>query len=141
MSIQLEPRFTLAATGQEVTRIPLAQDEASAAEAAGADSGKPGTVITLHLTMPDPAIHTFELVALPSVAGSATYATAQGSVTSSSGPWTDLATTPLALTGSPGSVKTIYLRLLTHRWSPSLVNPDLQWSVRVRAVAAASITA
>jgi hypothetical protein len=122
-------------TGQRVGRVPYHADEATAAQAAGADAGRVLTVVELVFT--SPGWDDMELVA---IGGDSDYCILYASLTAGTGPWTDITTTPLAVVAAEGVEVSVWLRPLVKRWSPGTENPDLDWSLWVKHRGAADLT-
>lgn len=113
------PTFLLASNLDPVTRITFAVDEATDLEVASGDAGRPATRIAeVHYQSPGVAGQAWKCV--PALDD--TYGRMEGSLTSNTGPWTDLAT-GLADPSSADTAKTLWVRYVGHRWETT-ANPD-----------------
>lgn len=116
--------FLLDADSVPVTRIAFFVDEATLAQMGGADSGRASPV----------AAFTYESPGLTGQAWhapgtlNATYGRLEASLTSSSGPWTNIGTGSLADPSPAGTAKTLWVRYVAHRWSTT-VNPSLAFTL------------
>ena len=64
----------------------------------------------------------------------ATYGRLEASLTSNTGPWTNIgAGGSLADPSSEGTAKTLWVRYVCHRWNPSVVNPSLRFELGLYA--------
>lgn len=121
------PRFAWDSVSEAlVTRLFYDAVEASAAEVAGANGGKPSEVWALSYASPGISDQAWSTVGLDD-----TYAILQGSLISSSGPWTDLTSGSLADPSAEGTAKTLWIRLLTKRWAPADDNPTFDFWLRL----------
>lgn len=133
----IERRFKTT-DGIDVTRLALHETEATSAQAAGADGGRTSSVQRLQFVTP--GFSNSQLVAISNDSNASTYCVVQASLTSSSGPWTDISSGALSVSASAGTTVDVWLRLLTKRWNPSLVNPRIHWDIRLRAKGNANFT-
>ena len=104
------PTFVVDDDGNPVIRLRYHMVEATAAQAAGADAGRPSSAQQIVVT----SNGSTEL-RLRCAGVSATYAVVQGSLTGSSGPWTDL-NTGLAIGGAADEEVDVWVRVLVKRW-------------------------
>lgn len=109
-----------------ITRLFYDCVEATADQVAGADGGRPSDVSALEYVSPGISGQAWSTVGLDP-----TYAILQVSLTSSSGPWTDLTTGSLADASAEGTSKTLWIRLLTKRWAPADDNPTMDFTLRL----------
>lgn len=115
--------------GVKLAEYQIVADEATSAQASGADTGRASAVRTL--TFVSPGVTGQELRAVPDgTAG--TYLRIDGSLTSSTGPWTNLNTTSLACPAAAGATVTVYVRYVVLRWTTGEC-PTAVVELRVRA--------
>lgn len=114
-----------------VTRLSYDVDEASEDDVAGADAGNASDVDAISYTSPGVSGQTWYASGLDPAFGRM-----EGSLTSDTGPWTDLAS-GLADPSSEGTSKTLWLRYVAHRWAPDDDNPRMRFVLSLRAKSAA----
>lgn len=127
------PTFVVDQNGDPVTRLRFECTEATAAQAAGLDGGRATAVE--HLVVTASGLPT-ERVTAPGV--NATYAIPQASLVSDAGPWTNIASSSLAVGGVAGDEVDVWVRLIIKRWG-TLLNPSIDATIRVGAVEPAAI--
>lgn len=103
-------RFMVDDDDAPVIRLRYHMIEATAAQAAGADAGRPSAAQQIIVT----SNGSTEL-RLRCAGVSATYAVVQGSLAGSTGPWTDLGA-GLAIGGAEGEEVDVWVRVLVKRW-------------------------
>jgi hypothetical protein len=130
----LQPDFITDPDDVPVFRLFWSVDEATALQVAGADGGRVADdVVELHYTSPGAAGQTWKAYGV-----NATYLRVDGSLTSDTGPWTDLAT-GLADATAEDAAGTLWVRVVALRWAPGDENPELSFSLRLAAPGAAAI--
>jgi hypothetical protein len=125
----------LDADGVPATRIFFAVDEATAAQVAGADGGRASDVAEYHYTSPGRAGQAWRARGTIDP----DYGRLEASLTASTGPWTDIGAGSLADPSSAGTAKTLWLRYVAHRWSPSIVSPDFYFEIGLYFDGAAAV--
>lgn len=122
-------RFTdPAANNSDVTRLVCHGVEATAAQEAGADGGRVLGVIALEIASPGIANQALALI------GDAAYATVRASLTSDTGPWTDLDGATIPDATPTGETIQVWLQPLAKRWGSSTpyVRPIFRCGFRAR---------
>lgn len=112
----------------EVTRLAWYVDEASEDEAAGPDSGRASIVEALEYVSPGISGQAWR------AAGDIdpTYGRLEASLTSDTGPWTDIGAGSLADPSAAGTPKTLWIRYVAHRWETQ-VNPSERFELGLYA--------
>ena len=108
-----------------VTRLPFYVDEATLALMGGANAGRASAVTALDYTSTGATGQAWRAVGTLN----ATYGRLEASLTSSTGPWTDIGAGSLADPSAAGTPKTLWVRYVAHRWNPSDANPSLRFDL------------
>lgn len=111
--------------GTPVTRLWFALREASTSEAAGPDGGRASEVVTLGYVSPGRTGQAWR-----AVGGDPDYLRFDASLTSDTGPWTDITAGSLADATPEGDEGTLYLRAVAKRWA-TVDNPVLDFEIRL----------
>jgi hypothetical protein len=119
--------FALDEYGSPVTRLYYDCDESSEAQLLEAQAGNPSVVEYITYRSPGNSGQAWYVSGLD-----ASFGRLDGSLTSDTGPWTDLAG-GLADPSSAGTAKTLWLRYVAHRWAPDDDNPRQSFSLTLRS--------
>lgn len=129
--------FVTDADGNPVTRLVFYVDEATTAQMAGPDAGRAGAELAeLHYTSPGTTGQAWKATGTID----ATYGRLEASLTSDTGPWTDIgAGGSLADPSSAGTPQTLWVRYVAHRWNPSDANPDSRFDLALSFLGSAAV--
>lgn len=107
-----------------LTRIVFYVDEATAAQVAGPDTGRASAVDSADYVSPGATGQAWRAVGEID----ATYGRLEASLTSGTGPWTNISAGSLADPSAVGTARTLYLRYVAHRWGTD-VNPSMRFEL------------
>lgn len=125
--------FALDENGEPVIRLRYECTEASAAQAAGTDAGRPSSVQQITVTASG---HPTERIRAANV--DSDYAIPQASLDGADGPWTDIAAGSLAVGGVAGDEVNVWIRLLVKRWG-TMLSPHIDATLFVGSLEPAAI--
>lgn len=116
-------RFTNPDTDSDLTRSFFAGVEATALQVAGVDGGR--VLGTGHVQLVSPGVDDQALRAV----GDTTYAYMRASLTSSSGPWTNVSTGSLAVAAGEGVTVDVWYQAVAKRWASAtpIVRPSFSF--------------
>lgn len=126
------PIFITDENGEPCIRLRYECTEATAAQAAGADGGRPSSVQQLTFTSSG---HPTERIRAAGI--DPAYAVPEGSLDGPTGPWTDL-TAGLATGAAVDDEVDVWVRLIVKRWG-TMLNPHIDATLFLGSVEPAAI--
>lgn len=129
------PKFAFDSVSQAlITRLFYDAVEASEADMLSPDGGLASEVSALDYSSPGIPGQRWKSVGLDPA-----FAILEGSLNSSSGPWTNLTTSSLADPSAEGTANVLWIRLLTKRWAPDDSNPSFDFQLRLSVLGNAAV--